>query len=127
MPSASPKAHPTQRARRHWTTFFPSASGDANWSARSGSLDSEPDLQFTQGVSMSVMTYIDAINTALREEMESDPRVFLIGEDIGKMGGAFKATKGLLDEFGSERVIDSPLAEGIIISSSIGAALAGMR
>jgi len=73
------------------------------------------------------MTYIDAINTALREEMERDPRVFIIGEDIGKMGGAFKATKGLLDEFGNERVIDSPLAEGIIISSSIGAALAGMR
>lgn len=58
---------------------------------------------------MPVMTYIDAINTALREEMERDPCVFLIGEDIGKMGGAFKATKGLLDEFGSERVIDSPL------------------
>ena len=57
---------------------------------------------------MPVMTYIDAINTALREEMERDPRVFIIGEDIGKMGGAFKATKGLLDEFGSERVIDSP-------------------
>ncbi len=76
---------------------------------------------------MPVMTYIDAINAALREEMERDPRVFVIGEDIGKMGGAFKATKGLLDEFGSERVIDSPLAEGIIISSSIGAALAGMR
>ena len=76
---------------------------------------------------MPVMTYIDAINTALREEMERDPRVFIIGEDVGKMGGAFKATKGLLDKFGSERVIDSPLAEGIIISSSIGAALAGMR
>ena len=73
------------------------------------------------------MTYIDAINTALHEEMERDPRVFLIGEDVGKMGGAFKATKGLLDKFGSERVIDSPLAEGVIISSSIGAALAGMR
>ena len=76
---------------------------------------------------MAVMTYIDAINTALREEMQSDPRVFIIGEDVGKMGGAFKATKGLLDEFGSDRVIDSPLAEGVIISSSIGAALAGMR
>lgn len=76
---------------------------------------------------MAVMTYIDAINTALREEMKRDSRVFIIGEDVGKMGGAFKATKGLLDEFGSERVIDSPLAEGIIISSSIGAALAGMR
>src|SRR5512146_245760 len=76
---------------------------------------------------MAVMTYIDAINTALREEMERDERVFIIGEDVGKMGGAFKATKGLLDKFGSDRVIDSPLAEGVIISSSIGAALAGMR
>lgn len=76
---------------------------------------------------MAVKTYIDAVNTALREEMESDPNVFVIGEDIAKMGGAFKATKGLLEQFGSERVIDSPLAEGVIISSSIGAAMAGMR
>lgn len=76
---------------------------------------------------MSVMTYIDAINTALREEMERDPNVFIIGEDVAQMGGAFKATKGLLEEFGSERVIDSPLAEGVIISASIGAAMAGMR
>ncbi len=76
---------------------------------------------------MSVMTYIDAINTALREEMERDPNVFIIGEDIAQMGGAFKATKGLLEEFGSERVIDSPLAEGVIVSASIGAAMAGMR
>ncbi|HET7104913.1 MAG TPA: alpha-ketoacid dehydrogenase subunit beta [Terracidiphilus sp.] len=76
---------------------------------------------------MAVMTYIDAINSALHEEMERDPSVFIIGEDVGTMGGAFKATKGLLDKFGSERVIDSPLAEGAIISSSIGAAMVGMR
>ncbi len=76
---------------------------------------------------MAVMTYIDAINTALHEEMERDPSVFVIGEDVARMGGAFKATKGLLEKFGSERVIDSPLAEGVIISSSIGAAMAGMR
>lgn len=76
---------------------------------------------------MAVMTYIDAITTALREEMRRDERVYIIGEDVGAMGGVFKATKGLYDEFGPERVIDSPLAEGIIISSSIGAALAGMR
>lgn len=74
-----------------------------------------------------MMTYIDAINSALHEEMERDPGVFIIGEDVGIMGGAFKATKGLLDKFGSERVIDSPLAEGAIISSSIGAAMVGMR
>jgi len=76
---------------------------------------------------MAVMTYIDAINAALHEEMERDPGVFIIGEDVAKMGGAFKATKGLLEKFGSERVIDSPLAEGVIISSSIGAAMMGMR
>jgi 2-oxoisovalerate dehydrogenase E1 component beta subunit len=76
---------------------------------------------------MAVMTYIDAINAALHEEMERDPQVFVIGEDIGRMGGAFRATKGLLDKFGSERVIDSPLSESAIISSSIGAAMAGLR
>ncbi|MFB3916054.1 MAG: alpha-ketoacid dehydrogenase subunit beta [Terriglobales bacterium] len=76
---------------------------------------------------MAVMTYIDAITSALGEEMRRDERVFLIGEDIGKMGGVFKATKGLFEEFGPDRVIDSPLAEGVIVSSSVGAALAGMR
>lgn len=76
---------------------------------------------------MAVMTYIDGINAALHEEMARDSSVYVIGEDIGKMGGAFKATKGLLEKFGSERVIDSPLAEGAIISSSIGAAMVGMR
>lgn len=76
---------------------------------------------------MAVMTYIDAINTALHEEMDRDQSVYIIGEDVGAMGGVFKATKGLQEKFGADRVIDSPLAEGAIISSSIGAAMAGMR
>ena len=76
---------------------------------------------------MPLTTYIDAITSALREEMARDERVFIIGEDVGAMGGVFKVTKGLQEEFGSDRVIDSPLAEGIIVSSSIGAAMAGMR
>ncbi len=76
---------------------------------------------------MALSTYIDAINHALAEEMRRDERVYIIGEDVGVMGGVFKATKGLYEEFGPDRVIDSPLAEGIIVSSSIGAALAGMR
>ena len=76
---------------------------------------------------MALLTYIDAINSALAEEMRRDERVYIIGEDVAAMGGAFKATKGLLDEFGPERVIDSPLAEGIIVSSAIGAAMVGMR
>jgi 2-oxoisovalerate dehydrogenase E1 component beta subunit len=76
---------------------------------------------------MALVTYIDAINMALHEEMQRDERVYVIGEDVGVMGGAFRATKDLLPRFGESRVIDSPLAEGIIVSSSIGAALAGMR
>ncbi len=75
---------------------------------------------------MALLTYISAITEALREEMQRDERVFLIGEDIGVEGGVFKATKGLYEEFGADRVIDSPLAEGIIVSSCIGAALAGL-
>ena len=61
---------------------------------------------------MSLMTYLDAINSALREEMARDERVFMIGEDVGSMGGVFKATKGLQEQFAVDRVIDSPLAEG---------------
>ncbi len=76
---------------------------------------------------MALTTYIDGINSALREEMLRDEKVFIIGEDVGVMGGAFKATKNLYEEFGPERVIDSPLAEGIIVSSCIGAAMSGMR
>ncbi|MDP9267295.1 MAG: alpha-ketoacid dehydrogenase subunit beta [Acidobacteriota bacterium] len=76
---------------------------------------------------MALTTYIDAITQGLREEMLRDPKVFIIGEDVGVMGGVFKATKGLYEEFGPDRVIDSPLAEGIIVSSAIGAAMAGMR
>lgn len=75
---------------------------------------------------MSV-SYIDAITTALAEEMRRDQSVFIIGEDVGVMGGVFGATKGLFEEFGGDRVIDSPLAEGIIVSASIGAAMAGLR
>src|SRR5438046_5633126 len=70
---------------------------------------------------------MEAITSRVGEEMRRDERVFIIGEDVGVMGGVFKATKGLYEEFGADRVIDSPLAEGIIVSTAIGAALAGMR
>ena len=72
-------------------------------------------------------TYLDGISRALRDEMRSDPAVFCLGEDIGVYGGAFRVTKGLLEEFGEERVLDTPLAESAIIGASIGAALMGMR
>ncbi len=76
---------------------------------------------------MSIMTYIEAISTGLREEMRRDPDVFCLGEDIGVYGGAFKVTKGFVEEFGEERVIDTPVAESGFIGAAIGAALMGMR
>jgi pyruvate/2-oxoglutarate/acetoin dehydrogenase E1 component len=76
---------------------------------------------------MASLTYIEAISRGMWEEMERDPSVFLLGEDIGAYGGAFKATKGFLERFGAERVIDTPLSEAAIIGGAVGAALAGMR
>ena len=74
---------------------------------------------------MATLTYLEAIRLALAEEMRRDERVFLMGEDIGAYGGAFKVTAGLLEEFGPERVIDTPIAEAGIIGAAIGAALMG--
>ncbi|MDO8685707.1 MAG: alpha-ketoacid dehydrogenase subunit beta [Clostridiales bacterium] len=76
---------------------------------------------------MRNISYLNAIKEAMREEMERDSDVFLIGEDIGRHGGAFGVTRGLFDRFGQDRVIDTPISEGTIISCAIGAAIAGMR
>src|SRR6478735_3937597 len=76
---------------------------------------------------MPVISYIDAVTMAIREEMERDSRVFVLGEDVGKKGGVFKATNGLYEQFGEERVIDTPLAESAIAGVGIGAAMYGMR
>ena len=76
---------------------------------------------------MKKVTYIEAITQALDEEMARDERVFLIGEDIAVYGGVFKATKGLLDKYGAERVIDSPISEVYIAGGSVGAAMVGLR
>lgn len=76
---------------------------------------------------MAVITYIEAITDAMREEMERDHRVFVLGEDVGQRGGVFRATKGLYEQFGEERVIDAPLAESAIVGVSVGAAMYGMR
>ena len=73
------------------------------------------------------LNFIDALNEALHQEMERDERVFLLGEDIGVSGGVFKATAGLYDKFGEDRVMDTPLAEGIIIAAAIGSAMVGLR
>ncbi|MCM3611218.1 alpha-ketoacid dehydrogenase subunit beta [Planococcus sp. MERTA32b] len=76
---------------------------------------------------MAVMNYIDAITLAMKEEMERDDNVFVLGEDVGKKGGVFKATAGLYDQFGEDRVLDTPLAESAIAGVGIGAAMYGLR
>src|ERR1700741_4456950 len=76
---------------------------------------------------MPTMTYLQAISDAMREEMRADERVFLMGEDIGTFGGAFKVTDGFIEEFGADRVMDTPLAESAIVGCAIGAAVEGMR
>ncbi|MBP1933547.1 alpha-ketoacid dehydrogenase subunit beta [Ammoniphilus resinae] len=76
---------------------------------------------------MAVISYIEAVTQALREEMLSDQKVFILGEDVGVRGGVFRATAGLYEEFGADRVIDAPLAESAIAGVAIGAAAYGMR
>jgi 2-oxoisovalerate dehydrogenase E1 component beta subunit len=73
------------------------------------------------------MTYLEAISDGLREEMRRDETVFCIGEDIGAFGGAFKVTDGFIEEFGPDRVLDTPLAENAIIGTAVGAAAEGLR
>jgi pyruvate/2-oxoglutarate/acetoin dehydrogenase E1 component len=72
-------------------------------------------------------TFVEAIRQGIWEEMERDPSVFIIGEDVGAYGGAFKVTDGLLNEFGEARVIDTPISEAAIVGAACGAALMGMR
>lgn len=73
------------------------------------------------------MSYLEAIMLAMKEEMERDERVFILGEDVGRKGGVFKATSGLLEQFGENRVLDTPLAESAIAGIGIGAAMYGLR
>jgi 2-oxoisovalerate dehydrogenase E1 component beta subunit len=73
------------------------------------------------------VTYIQAINQAMHEEMARDESVMLLGEDVGVLGGAFKATEGLQEKFGSERVLDTPISETLIIGAGVGLAIQGMR
>ena len=76
---------------------------------------------------MALTTYVEAIRQGIWEEMERDPSVFCLGEDIGIYGGAFKVTDGFIDHFGPERVIDTPIAESAIVGAALGAAFTGMR
>jgi len=73
------------------------------------------------------ITYREAVKQAIREALQADPRVFLMGEDVGKYGGCFAVSKGLLDEFGEERIRDTPLSESAFVGAGLGAALGGLR
>ena len=76
---------------------------------------------------MAIITYREALNQALREEMRRDPRVFLMGEEVGVYQGAYKVTQGLLEEFGPRRIIDTPISEAGFVGAGIGAAMVGLR
>jgi 2-oxoisovalerate dehydrogenase E1 component beta subunit len=76
---------------------------------------------------MAVMTFIESVRATLQEEMRRDDSIVVLGEDVGKKGGVFLATDGLYDEFGGDRVLDTPLSESMIVGVSIGAAVAGLR
>ena len=82
-------------------------------------LDTKPDS--------STMTYREAMREAIREAMIADDRVFLMGEDVGRYGGCYAVSKGLIDEFGEDRIRDTPLSESGFVGAGIGAALGGMR
>src|SRR5437660_500411 len=76
---------------------------------------------------MPTLSYLQAISAALRDELRADERVVVMGEDIGVFGGAFKVTDGFIEEFGADRVMDTPLAESAIIGTAIGAGVVGLR
>src|SRR5678810_1185998 len=78
-------------------------------------------------LTMSEITFLEAIREGLAEEMERDKDVFILGEDIGAYGGAFKVTEGLMERFGNHRVIDTPISEAAIVGAAAGAAHMGMR
>src|SRR5581483_9502526 len=80
-----------------------------------------------RGRAMALLTLVEAVNLALREELERDPRVVVLGEDVGRKGGVFGATRGLQRDFGVLRVLDAPIAEIGIAGVAIGAAFAGLR
>src|SRR6476620_6038779 len=94
---------------------------------RTFSFTSMRTIQAKEGVKMAVMEYIDAIRLAMKEEMERDEDVFVLGEDVGLKGGVFTTTKGLQEQFGEMRVMDTPLAESAIAGVAIGAAMYGMK
>src|SRR5262249_55398546 len=86
-----------------------------------------PSPATTRSREVAVISYLEALNLALREEMRLEPRVFVIGEEVGLYDGAYKVTQGLLKDFGPQRVVDTPIAESGFTGVGIGAAMVGLR
>src|SRR3972149_4553812 len=93
----------------------------------SSSVSSTPTAESEGGAPEMEVTYREAMREAIREALQKDDRVFLMGEDVGRYGGCFAVSKGLLEEFGPERIRDTPLSEAAFVGAGIGAALGGMR
>jgi pyruvate dehydrogenase E1 component beta subunit len=91
------------------------------------SLSTQPVTEAEPAAAAETMTYREALREAIREALLADDRVFLMGEDVGRYGGCFAVSRGLLEEFGPERIRDTPLSEGAFMGAGIGAATAGMR
>ncbi len=98
-----------------------------NWTDADIAAEKKLREQVRNDKDMRQITYSQALNEAMREELIKDPSVFLMGEDIGLYGGAYGATRGLVDEFGEERVRDTPISEATIAGAAVGAAMCGMR
>jgi pyruvate/2-oxoglutarate/acetoin dehydrogenase E1 component len=86
----------------------------------------QPTAQQAEDTAAGI-TMVQAVHDAIREEMQRDPRVVVLGEDVGRKGGVFKVTEGLQDEFGEVRVLDTPISEAVIAGAAIGAAMMGLR
>src|SRR5207249_1393209 len=120
--SSGPRSSPSwSRKASRWAS---ASSPRAPWCVRATRRASS---SCSAGLRMPEWNIIQAVNDALRLEMRRDPRVVVLGEDVGKFGGVFRATVGLIDEFGPDRVIDTPLAEAGIVGAAIGMALYGLR
>src|SRR5215211_6445781 len=125
-----------QKWKRRWSLrWLPRSLLQKRWTPMStpnGSSNGAPVREAQYSLSVRnpngrELTFSEAIREALTEEMHRDPRVFIIGEDVAEAGTVFKVLKGMVDEFGPERVLDSPISEAGIAGIGVGAAITGMR
>jgi 2-oxoisovalerate dehydrogenase E1 component len=126
-PSGCPLSSPQQAVGYSAGVFIKSVFADPIFSEAEVAAERELRERVRKDPDMRVISYAQALQEAMREEMRRDERVFLMGEDIGLYGGAYGATRGLVQEFGEWRVLDTPISEASIGGAAVGAAMAGMR